>query len=89
MLFEIDQGPIAIDLHPELAPNHVGLVMRLVADGLLDGTIFHRMVHHGIVQAATRSLPTPTVPQTTVEAGLVWLRPSSVMYHTAEAPCHL
>ena len=47
---ETDLGVIAIDLRPELAPNHVGLVMRLAADGAFDGTTFHRMVRHGIVQ---------------------------------------
>ena len=45
-----DLGEIAIDLRPDLAPNHVGLVMQLAADGALDGTTFHRMVRHGIVQ---------------------------------------
>ncbi len=45
-----DFGAIAIDLRPDLAPNHVGLVMQLAADGAFDGTTFHRMVRHGIVQ---------------------------------------
>ena len=45
-----DLGEIAIDLRPDLAPNHVGLVMQFAADGMLDGTTFHRMVRHGIVQ---------------------------------------
>ena len=49
-VIETDLGVIAIDLRPELAPNHVGLVMRLAADGALDDTTFHRMVRHGIVQ---------------------------------------
>ena len=49
-LIETDLGTIAIDLRPELAPNHVGLVMRLAADGAFDGTTFHSMVLHGIVQ---------------------------------------
>ena len=66
VLFETDQGPIAIDLRPELAPNHVGLVMRLVADGSLDGTTFHRMVHHGIVQGGD---PITTDPDRTADYG--------------------
>ena len=49
-VIETDGGVIAIDLRPELAPNHVGLVMRLAADGAFDGTTFHSMVRHGIVQ---------------------------------------
>ena len=47
---ETDRGTIYIDLRPDLAPNHVGLVMKLVEDGEYDGTIFHRMVARGIVQ---------------------------------------
>ena len=49
-VFETDLGTIAIDLRPDLAPNHVGLVMDLAAKGHFDGTTFHRMVRHGIVQ---------------------------------------
>ena len=49
-VFETDRGTIAIDLRPDLAPNHVGLVMRLAGEGRFDGTTFHRMVRHGIVQ---------------------------------------
>lgn len=49
-VFETDHGTIAVDLRPDLAPNHVGLVMRLAGEGRFDGTTFHRMVRHGIVQ---------------------------------------
>lgn len=49
-VFETDLGTIAIDLRPEIAPNHVGLVMRLAGEGAFDGTTFHRVVRHGIVQ---------------------------------------
>ena len=50
LLLDTDRGEIAIDLRPELAPNHVGLVMKLADEGAYDGTIFHRMVAHGIIQ---------------------------------------
>jgi peptidyl-prolyl cis-trans isomerase B (cyclophilin B) len=66
VLFETDQGPIAIDLRPDLAPNHVGLVMTLVEDGSLDGTTFHRMVHHGIVQGGD---PITTDPDRSADYG--------------------
>ena len=49
-VFETDLGSIAIDLRPDLAPNHVGLVVQLAGEGHFDGTTFHRMVRHGIVQ---------------------------------------
>ena len=49
-VFETDLGAIAIDLRPDLAPNHVGLVMQLAGEGHFDGSTFHRMVRNGIVQ---------------------------------------
>ena len=49
-VFETDRGTIAIDLRPDLAPNHVGLIMQLAGEGHFDGTTFHRMVANGIVQ---------------------------------------
>ena len=50
VVFETDHGTITIDLLPELAPNHVGLVMQLAEEGQFNGTTFHRVVRHGIVQ---------------------------------------
>ena len=50
LVFETDNGQITIDLLPDLAPNHVGLIIKLAGEGVFDGTIFHRMVQHGIVQ---------------------------------------
>ena len=50
LVFETDNGQITIDLLPALAPNHVGLIIKLAGEGAFDGTIFHRMVQHGIVQ---------------------------------------
>ena len=47
---ETTQGTFVVDLLPEAAPNHVGLFMRMVEDGVYDGTIFHRMIARGIVQ---------------------------------------
>ena len=50
LVLDTDLGTIAIDLRPDVAPNHVGLIMRLVEQGAYDGTTFHRMVANGIVQ---------------------------------------
>ena len=49
-VFETDFGTIVINLLPKLAPNHVGLIMELAEQGEFDGTTFHRMVRHGIIQ---------------------------------------
>ena len=65
-LIETDLGSIAIDLLPDLAPNHVGLVMRLAADGAFDGTTFHSVVRHGIVQGGD---PLTRDPERTAEYG--------------------
>ena len=43
-------GEFVIDLRPDLAPNHVGYFMKLAAEGAFNGTIFHRVVKHGIIQ---------------------------------------
>ena len=49
-VLDTDQGTIIIDLLPEHAPNHVGLFIKLAEDGAYNGTIFHRVVRHGIIQ---------------------------------------
>ena len=43
-------GTFVIDLRPDLAPNHVGYVMKLAADGTYKGTTFHRLIKRGIIQ---------------------------------------
>lgn len=43
-------GEFVIELRPELAPNHAGYFMKLAREGAFDGTVFHRIVRHGIIQ---------------------------------------
>ncbi len=43
-------GEFVIDLRPDLAPNHVAYFMKLARAGAYDGTVFHRVVKHGIIQ---------------------------------------
>jgi len=50
----VDRPARVIDLRPDLAPNHVGYVMKLASDGAYNGTIFHRVVKLGIVAANRR-----------------------------------
>ena len=47
---ETTAGVFVIDLRPDLAPNHVGYFMKMAADGTYTGTVFHRVVRHGIIQ---------------------------------------
>ena len=44
------EGEFVIDLKPEFAPNHVGYFIKLAREGAYDGTAFHRIVRHGIIQ---------------------------------------
>ena len=44
------EGEFVIDLKPDLAPNHVGYFMKLAREGAYGGTVFHRIVRHGIIQ---------------------------------------
>jgi cyclophilin family peptidyl-prolyl cis-trans isomerase len=43
-------GAFVIDLRPDLAPNHVGHFIKLARAGEFDGTIFHRVLRHGVIQ---------------------------------------
>ena len=43
-------GTFVIDLQPDLAPNHVGYFIKLARSGAYDGTTFHRVIRHGIIQ---------------------------------------
>jgi cyclophilin family peptidyl-prolyl cis-trans isomerase len=43
-------GTFVIDLRPDLAPNHVGYFMKLAREGAYNGTTFHRVIRHGIIQ---------------------------------------
>ena len=43
-------GAFVIDLKPELAPNHVGYFMKVAREGGYNGTVFHRVIRHGIIQ---------------------------------------
>jgi peptidyl-prolyl cis-trans isomerase B (cyclophilin B) len=43
-------GSFVIDLKPDLAPNHVGYFMKLASEGAYNGTVFHRIIRHGIIQ---------------------------------------
>src|SRR5688572_12797295 len=44
------EGEFIIDLKPELAPNHVGYFIKLAREGAYNGTVFHRVLKHAIIQ---------------------------------------
>jgi cyclophilin family peptidyl-prolyl cis-trans isomerase len=49
-VIETTAGRIVIELLPEKAPNHVGYFIKLAQEGAYNGTTFHRLVKHGIIQ---------------------------------------
>jgi len=44
LLMETSQGPIVIEMKPDLAPAHVARIKELVRDGFYDGIVFHRVI---------------------------------------------
>ena len=49
-LVETSEGPFVIKLLPELAPRHVAHFVKTARKGGYDGTTFHRIVPHGMIQ---------------------------------------
>jgi peptidyl-prolyl cis-trans isomerase B (cyclophilin B) len=49
-VIETTAGRIVFDLLPEQAPNHVGYFIKLAREGAYNGTTFHRLIKHGIIQ---------------------------------------
>jgi peptidyl-prolyl cis-trans isomerase B (cyclophilin B) len=49
-VIETTAGRIVIDLLPEKAANHVGYFIKLAQEGAYNGTTFHRLIRHGIIQ---------------------------------------
>ncbi len=44
LLIETTKGPVVIDMRPDLAPNHVAHIKKLVGEGFYDGVAFHRVI---------------------------------------------
>ncbi len=44
LILETTQGDVTIKLRPDLAPNHVAHIKKLVSEGFYDGIIFHRVI---------------------------------------------
>ena len=49
-VIETPAGTIVLDLLAELAPTHVAHFIKTARDGGYDGTLFHRIIKHGIIQ---------------------------------------
>jgi peptidylprolyl isomerase len=44
LLIETTQGPVKVELRPDLAPGHVARVKELVRQKFYDGVVFHRVI---------------------------------------------
>ena len=44
LILETTQGPVTIEMRPDLAPGHVARIKELVRKGFYDGIVFHRVM---------------------------------------------
>ena len=44
MTIELANGPVKVQLRPDLAPKHVEQIKSLARDGFYDGIVFHRVI---------------------------------------------
>jgi peptidyl-prolyl cis-trans isomerase B (cyclophilin B) len=49
-VIETSAGTIVMDLLGDRAPNHVAFFIKTAREGGFDGTVFHRVIKHGIIQ---------------------------------------
>src|SRR6202171_6793577 len=50
LILETTQGPVTIEMRPDLAPGHVARIKELVRERFYDGTVFHRVIEGFMAQ---------------------------------------
>ncbi|MFD2183394.1 peptidylprolyl isomerase [Rhodoplanes azumiensis] len=50
LLLETTQGPVTIEMRPDLAPGHVARIKELVRSKFYDGIVFHRVIEDFMAQ---------------------------------------
>ena len=50
LILETTQGPVKIEMRPDLAPGHVARIQELVREGFYDGIVFHRVIEGFMAQ---------------------------------------
>jgi len=50
LTLETTQGPVVIELRPDLAPGHVEHIKKLVTEKFYDGIVFHRVIEGFMAQ---------------------------------------
>src|SRR5438445_12097269 len=61
-VFETTAGNFIIEFYSDQAPNHVQRFINLARQGFYNGTIFHSMAPHGIVQGGEPDTKNPQTP---------------------------
>ncbi|MGO9674475.1 MAG: peptidylprolyl isomerase, partial [Methylocella sp.] len=44
LTLETTQGPVVIEMRPDLAPGHVAHIKKLVEEKFYDGVVFHHVI---------------------------------------------
>ena len=50
LVIETTKGEVVIQMRPDLAPNHVAHIKKLVREGFYDGIVFHRVIEGFMAQ---------------------------------------
>ena len=50
LILETTQGPVTIEMRPDLAPGHVARIKELAREGFYDGLNFHRVIDGFVAQ---------------------------------------
>src|SRR5687767_4667571 len=74
-VIETSAGNIVLDLLAERAPNHVAHFIQTARQGGYDGTTFHRVIRHGIVQGGDPLSKDPAAKDRYGTGGLNRLKP--------------
>jgi peptidyl-prolyl cis-trans isomerase B (cyclophilin B) len=74
-VIETAAGTIVLDLLADRAPLHVAHFIKTARDGGYDGTIFHRVIKHGIIQGGDPLTTDPSAADRYGTGGLNRLKP--------------
>jgi peptidyl-prolyl cis-trans isomerase B (cyclophilin B) len=74
-VIETAAGTIVLDLLAESAPSHVAHFIKTARDGGYDGTLFHRVIKHGIIQGGDPLSKDPAAADRYGTGGLNRLKP--------------
>jgi peptidyl-prolyl cis-trans isomerase B (cyclophilin B) len=74
-VIETPHGTIVLDLLADAAPTHVAHFIKTARDGDYDGTLFHRVIKHGIIQGGDPLTRDPAARERYGTGGLNRLEP--------------